>query len=151
MKSFLAAGGALAMSVALGAPAMADCYALFAEEGRDPVLMEGYDLHVEAARPGPLAPLPAPEGTVALLCDRDSVVPDRNDVKLLLNGYSLLTRSGEGDDVTILNMGIVEGNYSIAVMAGEIDEQERAAIIEAVEGFDTTIDEMERWMEENPQ
>lgn len=151
MKSFLAAGAALGLSLAFGAPAMANCYALFAEEGRDPVLMEGYELHVEAARPGPLAALPAPEGTVAILCDRASIVPDHNDVKLLLNGYSLLTRSGEGDDMTILNMGIVEGNYSIAVLAGEIDEQERAAIIEAVEGFEDTIDEMERWMEENPQ
>lgn len=151
MKSFLAAGAALGLSVALGTPAMANCYALFAEEGRDPVALEGYDLQVEAARPGPLAALPAPEGTVGLLCDRESVVPDRNDVKLLLNGYALLTRAGEGEDMTILNMGIVDGNYSIAVLAGEIDEQERAAIIEAVEGFDATIDEMERWMEENPQ
>lgn len=148
MKSILAA---LALTAAISAPSLADCYAVFAEEGREPVLLEGYDLQVEAARPGPLAALPAPEGTVGLLCDRDSVVPDSNDVKLLLNGYGLLTRSGEGEDMTILNMGIVDGNYSIAVLAGEIDEQERAAIIEAVEGFDATIDEMERWMEENPQ
>ena len=47
---------------------------------------------------------------------------------------------------TILNMGIVEGNYSIAVMAGEINEQEREDIIAAVEGFDDGIDELERWM-----
>lgn len=151
MKSILAAGAALTMSVALGAPALAQCYAVFAEEGRQPEPIAGYVLEEHTAQPGPLAPPPVPEGTAGLLCDRDTVIPDQNDFKLLLNGYALLTRVGAGEDTTILNMGIVDGNYSISVMAGEITEQEREGIIAAVEGFDDGIDEMERWMEENPQ
>lgn len=151
MKSLFAAGTALVLGMALGAPAMANCYAVFAEEGRQPELIPGYVLHEEAAQPGPLASLPVPEGTAGLLCDRETVIPDRNDFKLLLRGYALLTRAGDGEDTTILNMGIVDGNYTISVLAGEINEQERADIIAAVEGFDDGIDEMERWMEENAQ
>jgi hypothetical protein len=96
-------------------------------------------------------PLPALEGTAGILCDRDTVVPDSNDVKVLLQGMALMIRSGSPDDPTVLSMGIDDGNYAISILMGSIDDAERSAIIAAVEGFDDSIDELERWMEQNPQ
>ncbi|WP_429911938.1 hypothetical protein [Glycocaulis sp.] len=151
MKTLFASGAALIASFAMGAPALANCFAIPGEAGAQPTVIQGFSVQEATARPGPLQLPPLPEGTGAILCDRDSVVPARNDFKVLLTGLPLMIRAGTADDPTVLSMGIDDGNYSISIMMGSIDDAERSAIIEAVEGFDDGIDEMERWMEENPQ
>lgn len=151
MKTLFASGAALIASLAMGAPAFANCYAIPAEAGAQPTVIQGFSVQQAAARPGPLQLPPLPQGTGAILCDRDSVVPARNDFKVLLAGLPLMIRAGTPDDPTVLSMGIDDGNYAISIMMGSIDDAERSAIITAVEGFDDGIDEMERWMEENPQ
>lgn len=151
MKSLLACSAALAASLALGAPAFANCYAIPGEAGVQPTYLDGFNLRDAAARPGPLSLPELPGGTAAILCDRDSVVPDRNDFKLLLRGMALMIRAGSPDAPTVLSMGIQDGDYTIAVLSGTISDAERTAIISTVERFDDGIDAMERWMEENPQ
>lgn len=151
MKTLLACGAALVASLAAGAPALANCFAIPGEAGAQPTVIQGFILSDAAARPGPLQMPQLPDGTAAVLCDRETVVPDPNDFKLLLQGIPLMIRSGTPDDPTVLSMGIEEGNYTISVMMGSLNDDERAAIISTVEGFDAGIDEMERWMEENPQ
>lgn len=151
MKTLLAFGTALAASLVAGAPALANCFAIPGEAGAQPTVIQGFIVRDAAARPGPLQLPQLPEGTAAILCDRESVVPDANDFKVLLQGLPLMIRSGTPDEPTVLSMGIEEGNYTISVMMGSINDEERDAIISTVEGFDSGIDEMERWMEENPQ
>jgi hypothetical protein len=151
MKTLLACSAVLAASLVAGAPAFANCFAIPGEAGAQPTHLEGFTVREAAARPGPLQLPTLPDGTAAILCDRDSVVPDSNDFKVLLQGMALMIRSGTPDEPTVLSMGIQDGDYAISVMMGSINDQERSAIIAAVEGFDDGIDEMERWMEENPQ
>ena len=151
MRTLLAYGAALAASLTFGAPALADCFAIPGEAGAQPTYLEGFRVREAAAQPGPLQLPPLPEGTGAILCDRDSVVPDRNDFKVLLQGMPLMIRSGTPEDPTVLSIGIQDGDYAIGVMMGSLTDTERADLIAAVEGFDDGIDEMERWMEENPQ
>lgn len=151
MKTLSACGAALAVSLVIGSPALANCFAIPGEAGAQPTLLEGFAVREAAARPGPLQLPPLPDGTAGILCDRNTVVPDRNDFKVLLRGMPLMIRSGSPDDPTVLSMGIDDGNYAISILMGSINDAERSAIIAAVEGFDSGIDEMERWMEENPQ
>ncbi|WP_439633968.1 hypothetical protein [Glycocaulis sp.] len=151
MKTLFASGAALLASLVAGAPALADCFAIPGEAGAQPTVIEGFTVREATARPGPLQLPPLPEGTGAILCDRDTVVPDRNDFKVLLAGLPLMIRAGTPDDPTVLSLGIQDGDYAIGVMMGSLTDQERTAIISTVEGFDDSIDEMERWMEQNPQ
>jgi hypothetical protein len=143
MKAVLAAAGAALF--AAGA-AQAQCYAAFAEEGRAPELVEGYSLSETAAAPGPIARPPVPEDAAALLCERDTVVPDANDFKILHHGLPLYIQ----DEDTLLALGFAEGQYTVTVPQGSIDDAEREAIVEALEGFNEGELELARWMEENP-
>ncbi|GGG99030.1 MAG TPA: hypothetical protein DF715_11030 [Oceanicaulis sp.] len=151
MKRLFASGAALVASLAAGAPAFADCFAIPGTAGAQPTVIQGFNVREAAARPGPLQLPPLPEGTGAILCDRESVVPDRNDFKVLLAGLPLMIRAGTPEDPTVVSMGIQDGDYAIGVMMGSLTDEERQGIISTVEGFDDSIDEMERWMEENPQ
>ena len=63
----------------------------------------------------------------------------------------MMIRAGTPEDPTVVSLGIEEGNYAISVMMGSINDAERDAIISTVESFDDGIDEMERWMEANPE
>lgn len=151
MKTILASCAALAASFVLGSAALANCYAIPGEAGAQPTYLQGFDVRSAAARPGPIALPEMPAGTAAILCDRDSVVPDRNDFKVLLEGLALMIRAGTQEEPTVLSMGIQDGDYAISVLMGSITDSERSAIIATVESFDDGIDALERWMEENPQ
>ncbi|MGY6661327.1 MAG: hypothetical protein ACXIVO_03315 [Glycocaulis sp.] len=151
MKTLFASGAALLASLVAGAPALADCFAIPGEAGAQPTVIEGFTVREATARPGPLHLPPLPEGTGAILCDRDTIVPDRNDFKVLLAGLPLMIRAGTQEEPTVLSMGIQDGDYAISVLMGSITDSERGAIIATVESFDDGIDALERWMEENPQ
>ncbi|TRO95717.1 hypothetical protein FKB34_07695 [Glycocaulis profundi] len=143
MKAVLAAAGAALF--AAGA-AQAQCYAAFAEEGRAPELVEGYSLSETAAAPGPIARPPVPEDAAALLCERETVVPDANDFKILHHGLPLYIQ----DDDTLVALGFSEGQYTVTVPQGAINDDEREAIFDALRGFNDGEAELARWMEENP-
>lgn len=151
MKTLLACGATLAVSLMAGAPAFANCYAIPGQAGAQPTQIQGFTVREAAARPGPLQLPELPDGTAGILCDRDTVVPDRNDFKVLMRGLVMMIRAGTPEDPTVVSLGIEEGNYAISVMMGSINDAERDAIISTVESFDDGIDEMERWMEANPE
>lgn len=126
------AGGVIA-ALGLSAAASAQCYSLNAETG--PELLEGYTLAEETAREGLMPPPPLPEGSAGIVCQRETVVPDANDFEILRHGIPLYIRAGEGDDMTTLVLGFADGNYVVQVPEGEITEEERGAIVAALEGF----------------
>jgi hypothetical protein len=143
MKSILAAAGTILF--AAGA-AQAQCYAAFADESRPPEPVEGYSLSETAAAPGPIARPPVPEDAAGLLCERDTVVPDANDFKILHHGMPLYIQAGD----TVLALGFDDGQYTVTLPQGSIDDTEREAIVAALEGFNEGELELARWMEENP-
>lgn len=133
MTLFHTSAAALLAATGLSAAAEAECYAVSAEG--DPQLLEGYTLAEETAREGLMPPPPVPEDASGILCVRESVVPDENDFEILRHGMPLYIRAGEGDDVTVLALGYRDGNYVVQLPQGEITEDERAAIVAALEGF----------------
>ena len=130
MKHLIAAAGLAALT---GAPALADCYSV-AEGGEQAVILDGYVLTDATAAPGLMDAPPLTEGAVGLMCDRDTIVPDANDFEVLYHA-PLYIRAGEGDAVTILALGYADGQYVVQLPQGSINDEERAAIIAALEGF----------------
>jgi len=130
MKPVLAAA---ALGLAAPGLAAAQCYSV-AENGEEAAVMEGYILTEATAAPGLMDAPPLAEGSAGILCDRDTIVPDANDFEVLYHA-PLYIRSGAGEDRTVLALGFSEGNYVVQLPEGSITEEERAAIIAALEGF----------------
>lgn len=143
MKLTIAA--ACAAPLMLAGAAHAECFAAFAEEGRELAPLNGYVLEEEAARPGPVARPPLPEDAAGLLCVREAIAPDANDFKILHHGIPLFIQSGD----TMLALGFAEDEYVVTIPQGEIDEAERDAIVDALESFNEGEAELARWYEEN--
>jgi hypothetical protein len=145
MKALLAVAGTAGLILTAGA-AQAQCHAAFADENRPPESIEGYSLSETAAAPGPIARPPVPEDAAGLLCERASIVPESNDFKILHHGLPLYIQQGD----RLLALGFAEGQYTVTIPQGEIDDAEREAIVGALEGFNEGEADMARWMEENP-
>lgn len=121
--------------VALAAPglAAAQCYSI-SESGEEATLLEGYVLTEVTAEPGLMDPPPLLDGAAGIMCDRASVVPDANDFEVLYHA-PLYIRSGTEEDVTVLALGYSDGQYVVQLPMGTITDEERAAIVAALEGF----------------
>lgn len=130
MKHLIAAAG---LTVAAPALAFADCYSV-SEGGQQAELLEGYVLTEVSAAPGLMDPPPLAEGAAGIMCVRDTIVPDANDFEVLYHA-PLFLRSGEGDALTVLALGYSDGNYVVQLPQGSINDDERAAIVAALEGF----------------
>lgn len=130
MKTALAAA-----ALGLSAPglAFAQCYSV-SQDGQEATVMDGYVLTDASAQPGLMDPPPLEEGAVGIMCDRDTIVPDANDFEVLYHA-PLYIRSGDGESVTVLALGYSEGNYVVQLPQGTINDEERAAIVGALEGF----------------
>lgn len=130
MKTILAAA---ALGLAAPGLAAAQCYSV-AESGEQASVLDGYILTEATAEPGLMDAPPLEEGAVGIMCDRDTIVPDANDFEVLYHA-PLYIRSGAGDEVTVLALGFSDGNYVVQLPQGSINEEERAAIVAALEGF----------------
>lgn len=130
MKTVLAAA---ALGLAAPSLAAAQCYSV-AESGEEAVVMEDYILVDATAEPGLMDAPPLDEGAAGIMCDRETIVPDENDFEVLYHA-PLYLRAGEGEDMTVLALGYSDGNYVVQLPQGTINEDERAAIIAALEGF----------------
>lgn len=130
MKTVLAAA---ALGLAAPGLAAAQCFSV-AEDGQQAMVMEDYVLVEASAEPGLMDAPPLEEGAVGIMCERDTIVPDANDFEVLYHA-PLYIRSGEGDELTVLALGFSDGNYVVQLPEGTINEDERAAIIAALEGF----------------
>lgn len=133
MTSFQTTLAGLVAALGLSAAASAECYSVGVDS--DPQLLEGYTLTEASAAEGLMPPPPVPEGSTGLLCVRDTVVPQPNDFEILRHGMPLYVQAGEGEDTTLLALGYEDGNYVVRLPQGEITDQERAAIVAALEGF----------------
>lgn len=133
MKLVSMCAAAAAAALGLSGGALAECYSIDAEGNAQ--LLQGYTLAAESAREGLMPPPPVPEGSAGIMCTRDTVVPDRNDFEILRHGMPLYIRHGEGDAARLLVLGYEDGNYVVSIPQGEITEDERVAIIAALEGF----------------
>ena len=94
--------------------------------------LEGYSLQDEAGAPGLMARPPIAGDASGLLCMRESVTPQGDDFEALY--YAPLYLATDGGE-TVLALGHGEGRYLYRLVRGEIDDSERAAIREAVTGF----------------
>ncbi len=130
MKTILAAA---ALGFAAPGLAVAQCYSV-AEDGQQASVIDGYVLTEATALPGLMDAPPLEEGAVGIMCDRDTIVPDANDFEVLYHA-PLYIRSASGDEVTVLALGYSDGNYVVQLPQGSINDDERAAIIAALEGF----------------
>lgn len=124
-----------AAALGLAAPglAAAQCYSVV-EGGEQAVVMEDYVLVEASAEPGLMDAPPLEDGAMGVMCERDTIVPDANDFEVLYHA-PLYIRSGQGEDLTVLALGFSDGNYVVQLPEGTINEDERAAIIAALEGF----------------
>jgi len=129
MKTLIIAAGLAAAPAA----AHAQCYAV-AEGGEEAVPMDGYSLTEASAAPGLMDRPPMAEDAVGVMCDRDTIVPDANDFEVLYHA-PLYIRTGEAETRTILALGYSDGNYVVQLPEGSINDEERAAIVAALEGF----------------
>ena len=143
MKTALAAA---VLGLAAPGLAAAQCYSV-AEDGEQATVMEDYILTEATAEPGLMDAPPLAEGAAGIMCERDSIVPDANDFEVLYHA-PLYIRSGEGEDVTVLALGFSEGNYVVQLPEGSINEDERAAIIAALEGFNEGEAALQAYREE---
>ena len=143
MRTLIIAAGLAAAGPAL---AQAECYAVSAD-GEDAALLDGYVLTEASAEPGLMAAPPLDEDASGILCERDTVVPDANDFEVLYHA-PLYISAGEGDDRTVLALGFSDGNYVVQLPEGTITEDERAAIIAALEGFNEGEAALQAYREE---
>lgn len=130
MKQFVLAAG---LAVAAPALANADCYSV-AASGEEAVVLDNYVLTEVTAEPGLMDAPPLTEGSVGIMCDRETIVPDANDFEVLYHA-PLYIRAGEGDARTILALGYSEGQYVVQLPQGTINDEERTAIVAALESF----------------
>ncbi|PWE18296.1 hypothetical protein DDZ18_01435 [Marinicauda salina] len=144
----LAAAAALAGAAALftGA-AQAQCFAMFDDESAEPQPIDGYTVVDASAEPGLMERPPAPEDAAGILCSRDTIVPDANDFEILYH-MPLYIRAGQGEETTVLALGFSDGNYVVQLPQGEITEDERAAIVAALEGFNEGEAALQAYMAE---
>ena len=136
------AGAALSAALFAGA-AQAACYEVGADGAQDLALLDDYVLVEASAEPGLMARPPMSEDAEAILCERETIVPDENDFEVLYHS-PLYIRAGEGDDVQLLALAVVRGEdeegeptiqYQVQLPQGSINDDERAAIVAALEGF----------------
>jgi hypothetical protein len=130
MKTVLTAA---ALGLALPGLAAAQCYSV-APDGQQATELDGYVLTDATAQPGLMDAPPLAEDAAGIMCDRDTIVPDANDFEVLYHA-PLYIRSGQGEATTILALGYSEGQYVVQLPQGSINDEERAAIVAALEGF----------------
>jgi hypothetical protein len=130
MKMILTAA---ALGLAMPGVAGAQCYSV-ASDGQEATVLDGYVLTEASALPGLMDAPPLEEGAVGIMCDRDTIVPDANDFEVLYHA-PLYIRSGSGEDLTVLALGYSDGNYVVQLPQGSINDDERSAIVAALESF----------------
>ncbi len=150
------AGAALSAALFAGA-AQAACYEMGADGAQDLALLDDYVLVEQSAQPGLMARPPMSEDAEAILCERETIVPDENDFEVLYHA-PLFIRAGQGEDVQLLSLAVVEGpeneegeatvQYQVQLPQGSIDDEERAAIVSALEGFNQSEAELAAYMAE---
>lgn len=134
MKNVFLTAAAGAAAFALSSPAFAQCYAVYpGDTPMEPVA--DYDLLGMSEEPGLVAAPEMPEGTNALMCDRDTIVPGADDYEVLLHGVPLLIRSGPEDAARVVALDIAENQFRVRIMQGELSEDERAQAVARLEGF----------------
>lgn len=110
------------------------CYWMF-QEGRKPLEMKGFDLAGETARPG-LVELPeAPGGAAAITCLRSSPVPKLHDYETLLRGYPLFIRAKKGDELTVVAIGVKDGQFYASIPEGSLTDGQRDRLVERLDDF----------------
>lgn len=124
----IAATALWATGAAAGA---APCFEVSAD-GSTFTALEDYSLAEQAGAPGLMARPPIAEDASGLLCMREAVTPQGDDFEALY--YAPLYLAADGGE-TVLALGHGEGRYLYRLVRGEIDDAERAAIREAVTGF----------------
>ena len=138
MKAVLVAALALAASP----QAHADCSAINTSHPSDtPVLLEGFDLIEASNQPGLMARPDMPEGSDAIVCLRDSIVPEPNDFELVrYHEIPLMIRlDQEGREPAVLIMAylneqetpngdIIPSRYIVQLPQGEVTQPEADAI-----------------------
>ena len=148
------AGAALSAALFAGA-AQAACYEVGADGAQDLALLDDYVLVEQTAQPGLMARPPMSEDAEAILCERETIVPDENDFEVLYHS-PLFIRAGEGDDVQLLSLAVVQGEdedgeatvqYQVQLPQGSINDDERAAIVAALQGFNESEAELAEYME----
>ena len=94
--------------------------------------------------------MPAPqlaEGSIGVMCDRDTIVPDANDFELVrFHATPLFIRDGQGEDVTVLALyfqrptqnedgSVNPPQYGAQLPQGTLTDEDRAGIVAAIEAF----------------
>ena len=127
-------------------PALAECYQVI-DGGETITPLDGYEVSALAPEPGVIPVPELSEGVSAIMCDRDTVVPEPDDFELVrYRGVPLMIREGAGEDATILTLLFRRGGendageavppqYAVQLPQGSLSEEDRAGIIAAIEGF----------------
>lgn len=138
MKAVLA----VALALAASPQALADCSAVNTAQPSDPpVLLEGFDLVEAASQPGLMARPDMPEGADAIVCFRESIIPEPNDFELVrYHQIPLMIRlDQDGRPPALLIMAymgeqesaegeIVPAQYIAQLPQGEVTQAEADAI-----------------------
>jgi hypothetical protein len=162
MKTILTTALSAASLAVIGSVAGAQCYEV-QDQGQSFVPLENYPVAELAAEPG-LIPVPElSDEANAILCERDTVVPDENDFELIrYRGVPLMLRDGEGEDATTLLLyfqretqnedGTVNPpQYGVQLPQGELSDEDRTLIVAAIEGFAESEDALQAYMNEQSQ
>jgi hypothetical protein len=138
MKAVLA----VALALAASPQALADCSAVNTAQPSDaPVLLEGFDLIAASSQPGLMARPNMPEGADAIVCYRESIVPEPNDFELVrYHEIPLMIRlDKDGRPPALLIMAfrpeqetadgeIIQSQYIAQLPQGEVTQAEADAI-----------------------
>ncbi len=146
MKSLLTAAASTVLMAMAGGVASAQCYELGAG-GEAATPLEGYTVSELSAEPG-LMPAPQlAEGSIGVMCDRDTIVPDANDFELVrFHATPLFIRDGQGEDATVLALyfqrptqnedgSVNPPQYGAQLPQGTLTDEDRAGIVAAIEAF----------------
>jgi hypothetical protein len=80
--------------------------------------------------------VPAGQVVQAIICFRDSLVPSRNDYKVLLAGVPFAIKSGE----KVLWLELDDGQLGFSFDEGALNEEETASVQLWLDGAQTNLD-----------
>lgn len=132
----LNSGVALAQEAELQETINEQCYIVVAEEGAPPIPMDVGVVELTAGNN--IVDLNIPEDQIMthILCARDQVRLAANDYVLSMSGIPLIVFSDDADgNRTGISLTIEDDQFAVSVVQGELTDEDRAAIVESLEGF----------------